>query len=268
MQRSVVSGLEQRLAEVGAVADRSFVSSHELEAALRAVYHLVFDADLGEADRREVAAAAPRLMTGLFSARMRLRDRIASWDQQGIFDRNAQGALRDVFRITRYASDMLGEIAGGNIRLEPNEKSKRAFTGTAWNTLVNPAYDSGQNIPFRSGDVLVMRGSAHNSAAIARIGDVDTQFSHIALVYVDPNGKHWIVEALIEDGSVVNTLDHVLYHDLGRAVLYRSRDSALAARAAELAYKRILASTNGTTPHIPYDFTMRLKGRRTLFCAK
>lgn len=268
MQRSVVSGLEQRLAEVGAVADRAFVSAHELEAALRAVYRLVFDADLSDADRREVAAAAPRLMTGLFAARMRLRDRIASWDQQGIFDRAAQGALRDVFRITRYATDMLGEIAGGNARLEPREKSKRAFSGTAWNTLVNPAFDSGQNIPFRSGDVLVMRGSAHNSAAIARIGDVDTQFSHIAIIYVDPNGKHWMVEALIEDGSVINTLDHVLFHDLGRAVLYRCRDAALAARAAELAYKRVLASTNGTAPHIPYDFTMRLKGRRTLFCAK
>jgi hypothetical protein len=116
--------------------------------------------------------------------------------------------------------------------------------------------------------VILMRGSAHNSAAIARIGDVDSQFSHIAIVHIDPEGQHWMVEALIEDGSVINTLDHVLHHGLGRAVLYRCKDAALAARAGELAYARILAIKNGDARPIPYDFTMRLRGRRTLFCAK
>src|SRR5690606_40469455 len=129
-----------------------------------------------------------------------------------------------------------------NTRLADGEKSKRGFTGTNWNTLVPPAFDTGHNIPFRSGDLILMRGSAHNSAAIARIGDVDTQFSHIAIVYVDPDGKHWIVEALIEDGSVVKPLESVLDHGLGRAVLYRHRDPDLAARAAKLAYDRVLAS--------------------------
>lgn len=268
MQRSIVRGLEERLAEISAVADRRPTSTHELEAALRSVYHLIYDTDLGTADRREVAQAAPRLMQGLFNARIRLRERIAGWQADNLLARPAQSALRDVFRIARYASDMLGEIASGNARLEHGEKTKRAFTGTAWNTLVNPAFETGENIPFRSGDVLLMRGSAHNSAAIARIGDVDTQFSHIAIIHVDPSGKHWVVEALIEDGAVVNTLDHVLYHGLGRTVLYRCKDAALAARASKLAYDRILATQNGQAPHIPYDFTMRLKGRRTLFCAK
>lgn len=268
MQRSVVSGLEERLTQIGATAERHYATPHELEAALRSLYHLLYDTDLSEADRREVAAAAPRLLNGLFNARMRLRDRIASWQAQGILARPAQNALRDVFRIARYASDMLGEIACGNLRLGPGQSTRRGFTGTAWNTLVHPDYDHGVNIPFRSGDLLLMRGSAHNSAAIARIGDVDTQFSHIAIVYVDPDGKHWVVEALIEDGSVINTLEHVLDHGLGRAVLYRHRDAALAARAARLAYERVLASKTGVAPHIPYDFSMRLKGRRKLFCAK
>ncbi len=268
MQRTVVSGLEERLAQIGVVADQEYGTPHELEAALRSAYHLIYDTDLTEADRREVAHAAPYLMHGLFAARMRLRDRIAVWQSQGIFARPAQNALRDVFRISRYASDMLGEIASGNLRLAPGEKSRRAFTGTSWNTLVHRAYENGHNIPFRSGDVLIMRGSAHNSAAIARIGDVDTQFSHTAIVYIDPDGKHWLVEALIEDGAVINTLEHVLDHNLGRAVLYRFHDATVAARAAELAYARVLATKTGHARHIPYDFTMRLKGRRSLFCAK
>ncbi|WP_295556960.1 YiiX/YebB-like N1pC/P60 family cysteine hydrolase [uncultured Hyphomicrobium sp.] len=268
MQRSIVTGIEERLAEVDAVADRHMRSAGELEAMLRSLYQLLYDTDLGSADRREVAAAAPQLLQRLFISRLRLRDRIAGWQAQHVFSRPAQSALRDVFRIARYGTDMLGEIANGNARFAPGEKSKRGFTGKDWNTLVHPAFDTSKDIPFRSGDVLLMRGSAHNSAAIARIGDVDTQFSHIAIIYVDPEGKHWVVEALIEDGSVINSLDHVLDHGLGRAVLYRFRDNEIAARAAKLAYDRVLATRTGTAPHIPYDFSMRLKGRRKLFCAK
>lgn len=268
MQRVVVRKLEEQLAAIGGVADLPATSADELEASLRAAYRHIDETDIAESDRRAVAEAAPLLLHRLFLARMRLRDRIAGWQDQGVFTRPAQSALRDLFRIARYASDMLGEIASGNDRLLPGEKSRRAFTGTSWNTLVHPDYDTGRDIPFRSGDLILMRGSAHNSAAIARIGDVDTQFSHIAIVYIDPEGTHWMVEALIEEGAIINPLARVLDHGLGRAVLYRCKDAALAERAAKLAYDRVHASTIGATAHIPYDFSMRMRGRRKLFCAK
>lgn len=263
-----VESLEQRLSRMSAVATQPYASSDELEAALRGLYQLLHETDLRGASPAEVKAAAPALMQGLFAGRIKLRERIARWSEQGIFSRPAQSALRDVFRIARYASDMLGEIASANAHLEQGENTLRGFRGTSWNTLVNPLFDSGKNIPFRSGDVILMRGTAHNSAAIARIGDVDSQFSHVAIVYIDPEGQHWMVEALIEDGSVINPLDKVLHHGLGRAVLYRAKDTELAAKAAQLAYERVHASTTGAAPHIPYDFSMRLKGRRKLFCAK
>jgi hypothetical protein len=268
VQRSVVRGIEQQIAQISAVADQRYETSAALEAALRSLYDALHDPDVVATDRHEITRAAPNLLNALFAARMRLRDRITTWQSSGLLARPTEIALRDVFRLTRYASDILGEIASSNARLGPDDKSKRGFTGTAYNTLVNPAFYSGHNIPFRSGDVILMRGSAHNSAAIARIGDVDTQFSHTAIVYIDPQGEHWIVEALIEDGSVINSLTHVLDHGLGRAVLYRFKDAEIAAKAAKLAYERILATKTGKARHIPYDFTMRLSGRKTLFCAK
>lgn len=268
MSRLVVLSPEERLAEIRNIAWRTFETHLDLEAGLRSIYHLIHDNDPAEVDREALTRAAPDLMRELFSIRMSLRDRIGEWQEKGILLRPAEVALRDVFRIARYANDMLGEIASGNARLVPAQQTRRAFTGTAWNTLVHPFYDSGENIPFRSGDVIVVRGSAHNSAAIARIGDVDTQFSHTAIIYVDPKGEHWVVEALIEDGAVINPLERVLDHGLGRAVLYRFKDAGLAARAAEIAYARVLATKTGEARHIPYDFTMRLKGRRALFCAK
>ncbi len=268
MQRLVVLSPEDRLAEVRKFAEKTFETHLDLEAALKSIYHLIHDNDPGDADREEIREAAPGLLRELFHIRMRLRDRIPEWQAKGILLRPVEIALRDAFRVARYASDILGEVASDNDRLMPGQQSRRAFTGTDWNTHVHPLYDNGRNIPFQSGDVLLVRGSAHNSAAIARIGDVDSQFSHVALIYVAPNGKHWVVEALIEEGAVIKPLEEVLDAGLGRAVLYRFKDPAIAAKAAELAHDRVYKAATGLTLPIPYDFSMRMKGRRKLFCAK
>ena len=268
MQKVASSNLEDDLARVNLLVARPLETPFELETTLRQIYHAVFDVNFASYDPREVREMAPRLMSIIFAARMRLRDRIEEWEAKGFMTRPVQYALRDVFRIARYAVDMLGEIAVGHARLGDGESVNRAFSGTDFNTFVHPKFDNGQNIAFQSGDVLLVRGSAHNSAAIARIGDVDTQFSHVAMVYIDPQGKHWVVEALIEDGSVITPLERFLEHGVGRAVLYRYKDPALAAKAAELIHARVLASTNGNARHIPYDFSMRLRGNRKLFCAK
>lgn len=268
MERLVVLSPEERLAQVRNFSERIFETHLDLEAGLRSIFHLIHDNDPGNYDRDQIKEAAPALMRELFKIRMRLRDRIGEWQTKGILLRPAEIALRDVFRVARYVSDYLGEIAGDNARLVPGQQGGRAFSGTNWNTLVHPLYDNGQNIPFRSGDVLLVRGSAHNSAAIARIGDMDSQFSHMAMIYIDPQGKHWVVEALIEEGAVIKPLEEVLDTGLGRAVLYRFKDPVIAAAAAKLAYDRVMNAATGITRPIPYDFSMQMRGRRKLFCAK
>jgi hypothetical protein len=268
VQKSTTATLEDDLARINALAARSIEHPHELASHLRQIYHAVFDVDLARYDPTAIQERAPELMKRIFAIRMQLRDRIADWRSRGFMTRPVEISLRDVFRIARYGSDMLGEMWIRHARLGDGEKVRRAFSGTDYNTFVHPKYDSGENIAFKSGDVIVVRGAAHNSAAIARIGDVDSLFSHVALVYVDPEGKHWVVEALIEDGSVITPLEHFLDHGLGRAVLYRYMDPDLAARAAKIMDERVLASKNGFARHIPYDFSMRLSGKRKLFCAK
>lgn len=268
MQKSTTTSLEDDLARVSALASRPVEHPHELASHLRQIYHAVFDVDFARFDPAAVTQQSPALMKQVFAARIQLRDRIADWRSRGLMTRPVQNALRDVFRIARYGADMLGEMGIRHARLGEGETPRRAFTGTDYNTFVHPKYDNGENIAFQSGDVIVVRGAAHNSAAIARIGDVDTLFSHVAMVYIDKDGKHWVVEALIEDGSVITPLERFLEHGLGRAVLYRHMDSALAARAAETIHGRVLASQTGFARHIPYDFSMRLRGKRKLFCAK
>jgi hypothetical protein len=250
------------------LANRPARTAKELTAVLQQIYEAVYEVDLNRYDAGATAKAAPYLMQSIFELRMALRGRIMDWASRGLLTLPAESALRDVFRISRYGSDMLGELAIGFDRFGRTGKGRRVFTGTDRNTFVNPAYYTGADLPFRSGDVLLMRGSAYNSAAIARIGDVDTQFSHVGLIHVDEDGHHSVVEALIEDGAVITPLEHALDCGVGRAVLYRYRDADLARRAANAIYDHVKKSHKVLGRRISYDFSMQLEGYKQLFCSK
>jgi len=214
---------------------------------------------------REVA---PDCIDEIFLLREGLRESVAGWHKRDMMSRPAQKSMRDLLRVARYATDILGELWIGNERLASDVPTKRAFTGQDCNTQVSDAFKSGDRLPFKTGDVILVRGRLHNSAAIARIGDIDSQFSHVAMVYIDQQGRHWAVESLIEEGAVVHPLMNVLNHDLGRAVLFRHRDATLAQNAGYLIHDRIRHSHTWQGKRILYDFTMRPNEGRNLFCSK
>ncbi len=116
---------------------------------------------------------------------------------------------------------------------------------------------------LRSGDVLVSRGGALSSAGIAHIGAVDTAFSHNAMVYVDPQGQAWTVEAYLEKGGLVQPLEDFLAHGIGRVAVVRYEDEAFAARAAHLAWQRMAHG-----PAIPYDEAFDDSEHGELFCSE
>lgn len=260
--------LEDDVALVEALATRPVASAHELAASLDEAYEAAFNVHLDRYDVAALARSAPALVKAIFALRMRVREKVGEWHRQGFMSNEAQNALRGSLRLARYATDMLGELNIRFAQLAPGESTLRGFRGNNLNTLVNPAFDTGEDIPFRAGDVLLMRGMHHNSAAIARIGDIDSQFSHLAIIHTDAAGKHWVVEALIEEGATINSLDHTLHHGLGRCVVFRHKDPELAARAAALIYDLVQRSRAPGGKRIWYDFTMELKGERELFCSK
>ncbi len=260
--------LENDLNAIAEFATRSPGSAAELSEHLADVYDAVFRVSLDRYEVDELRQSAPHLLQAIFDLRLRLRDQVATWHQQGFMSLNAQRALRSAFRVARYATDMLGELNLGYPELAPDDKTMRGFSGRDFNTLVNRAFKTGDDLPFRSGDLLLMRGMQHNSAAIARIGDVHSQFSHLAIIHIDENGGQWVVESLIEEGSIISPLEKALHHHLGRCVLFRHKDADLARRAAAKIYEVIKQSHSpGGTP-ILYDFSMELEGTKELFCSK
>lgn len=245
------------------------VYTHDaLIAKLEAIYDQVATAKFTDYDFGGLKSAAPDIVYQLFDYRIALRDSAEVWRERGIFSRVAAGKLRDCMRIMRYVGDFLGEIAAGHPRSKEGDVPRLGFTGGGLSTLINWKFYNGQDIAFRPGDVVVVRGHAHNSAAIARIGDVDSQFSHVGMVYAGNAGQHWMVESLIEDGAIVNPLSHSIGHGIARAALYRYRDAELAAKAAQLIHDYVAATRKPFVRRILYDFSMRLDKRRRLFCAK
>lgn len=256
------------LSSVQSLAKQPCDTAEALTEVLSTIRQTVSNFDLSNTETPNLRGHVPELMAGLDETYMTLRARIVDWQTRDLMTPPNQHELRETFRVLRFAKDMLGEIWIDFDQIEDPKALKRAFTGTHLNTNVHPNYLQADTVPFQSGDVIIMRGMHNNSAAIAMIGDTDSQFSHVAMVYVDPQGRHWVVESLIATGAHIIPLEESLSSGAARAILLRHRDPALAAAAAKLIYDHVSESLDGRAGRILYDFSMRLDGGRRLFCSK
>ncbi|QOI95987.1 MAG: hypothetical protein HRU69_00190 [Flammeovirgaceae bacterium] len=125
-------------------------------------------------------------------------------------------------------------------------------------------------IHVHSGDLLVSRGGAEVSAFISRGNDYPGNFSHVALLHVDEAGKASLIEAHIEKGVALATVDEYLKDKKLRFMVLRPRadlpqlikNPMLPHRAAQTA----LAESNRR--HIPYDFKMNFYDSSAMFCSE
>lgn len=262
------SDLRQDIAVFKTLIAKDVTSATELENNLNGIYRAIRAIRFENYDLGKHRTTAPDLMADVFGLQNELRERITRWHNAGVMSRDAQKAARDVLRAARYAGDYLGELWINHERLDADRKTLRAFTGANNNTLVSTRFAFGGDVPFRSGDVILTRGRLYNSAAIARIGDIDSQFSHVAMVYINADGEHFAVESVIEEGARVTPLHDLLADDLVRAIVFRHRDKNLAQRAAYLIHERVQHSRSRNGKRIWYDFTMQLDNRLNLFCSK
>jgi len=127
-----------------------------------------------------------------------------------------------------------------------------------------------EGLRVHSGDILVSRGGAPVSALIARGNDYPGNFSHIALLHVSEQGDVSIIEAHIEVGTAVSTLEQYLADKKLRIMVLRLDDSLESLRADPLLPHRAataaLAEARGR--HIPYDFAMHYQEPSEKFCSE
>lgn len=201
-----------------------------------------------------------------FLTRLEIKEKLKQLRIENQIDVDCLGAVKDVVRAMRYVEDYMIEV----FYPLAQEEDFDTFKTAGIHFLVNPKFEKKFKTyqDLKSGDVILSRGGAYSSAAIARIGTHDTQFSHLILVYKDPKTKRLqTVEAHIEVGSLTQEMQKVLDERHARAMLFRYPDEVMAHQAAEIMFKRVRA-VEQTGERIPYDFSMDYQDGTTLFCSE
>jgi hypothetical protein len=206
-------------------------------------------------------------------------------------------SMRNAFRLSRYIEDYLGEMLSGEAQdFDQPEDFKPViptpFEKSAPWTMISPKRDK---ITLRSGDLIISRGNAYTSAAISRIVEVDSQFSHMAMIYV-PDGpakeytieeafngsKVLVLEAHIEIGSTIRSFKDYALDGNARNLLFRYDNPAVAHVAAKKtfdfledyrkkAHRRagpLRFDLQDVNYSVPYDFAMDLKKSDQMFCTE
>ena len=182
-------------------------------------------------------------------------------------DNELLARVYDMNRALRYVEDYVLEIAMKD-KLS-DEHNYVTLQGESPYFMVSSDQQMRGLENLRSGDVILTRGSAYTSAAIARIGVNDTQFSHLSFIYRNPkeDGKLYTVEAHIEIGSVVGPMDVHINQKNSRSVIYRFEDSEMAHKAAEYMYEKVKKQSDKGT-NIEYNFSMQYNDASKLFCSQ
>ncbi len=221
---------------------------------LEQVYQAITKLNTADYSQEDIQNNARESIAKMFQGRIDLRHELLRWERRsphGTVNDRLANAIRKIFRAFRTAEDMIGEIQIRHQKLGQGEQATTAFTSTHNSNLV--VYNN-EPLQIQSGDVIVMRGNRHNSAAISKITEEDSQFSHALIVYFDQQGKGYAVESLIETGIVIHDLNMILNEGVGRMILLRHPDRNLSHRAATIAYQRALQADGKEA----YDFSMSL----------
>jgi hypothetical protein len=231
-------------------------------SVLEETYKKIYDLRPTSLDSEKTKSQAATIFKNLFETKLLLRSRLKEFALPK--EEACVSAARDIFRAGRVLEDALGEFA---LEYPDDDPAQRptAFTGGELSMLVNP-----QTGPFelKSGDILLSRGSAFVSAAIARLADVDSNFSHLEILYIDAEGKKWTIGSHIEVGAIAQPFETYAADGKMRALVFRQSDSALAHKAAELLFKKVKAHQESTGENLPYDFAMDVSDSKEFFCSE
>lgn len=193
------------------------------------------------------------------------RARVATKKQSAAWDMNSPAARRTLYTTLYGMRSAVEEVllASGTHNFNPVLSVQSEPSATPSAQL--------QGITVHSGDLLVSRGGAEVSALISRGNDYPGNFSHVALLYVEPTTHTpYFVESHIEKGVAIATAQEYLADKKLRFMVMRPRadlpqlrrDPQLPHKAAEYMYHK------GLEKHIPYDFRMNFHEPSAMFCSE
>lgn len=260
--KTIIKNLHEKI-ENPALSRNDFIDT--LQNNFEELYHL--NAEQSKLYDLPISALDEILQLS-FQSRQAINKRINNFSSNNKKeDRELLTRVSDMNRALRYLEDYVLEIS---MRDEATtEKKYLTLHGEGSYFLIAPDQKLEHLDDLKSGDVILSRGSAFTSAAIARIGVNDTQFSHLSFLYRNPeeDGKAYTIEAHIEIGSVIAPIDVHLNQKNSRTVIYRFEDPEMAHQAAEFMYHKVKTQSDKGS-NIEYNFSMLCSDVSRLFCSQ
>lgn len=223
-----------------------------------------------ESEGREFLRTADATANTLFAIRLTLSEKLLEFEQRNTWTDIERSEVISAFRraqlYLRYAEDF---VISWRHRLKPLKNDSKFFAGEGPLTLRNPKYfRADEKVALRAGDILLVRGDSFVSATIARIGDVVTNMSHLAMVAQADDGTLRVVEALLEKNLVEYDLDRFLSLErLPRAAVYRHSDTKLSESAAKEMWRLYLDSQKNPQNY-RFDIQMDPNDHSKVYCAE
>lgn len=119
-----------------------------------------------------------------------------------------------------------------------------------------------------SGDLLLSRGGAPVSALIARAGNYQGNFSHVAVVHInDSTGAISLIESHIEKGVAVSDTTAYLADKKQRICVLRLNNKVVQNRNISHAVATLLMQMS-RSQKTPYDFEMNTGDSSKMFCSE
>jgi hypothetical protein len=244
----------EKIEEFSKAIHSSQVDFKQLEKELDAVFVKLENVDPAQLDFVEIRRHTNQIIRASMEFRTELVQKIPQWQEQNVWTYKSETTVRNILRGLRYFEDAVGENSMGYGSSKEEALKFKSFTGGEPFVMTKDGSKFDVYKDVKPGDLILMRGGSEISAAIARVGDVNSQFSHLAIVTEDPKTKElFVAEALIEKGLTISPLKDFIDHAVGHSVIFRSEDKTLAAKASEHAWEY----THNGVKYV-YDFTMKM----------
>ncbi len=204
-----------------------------------------------------------------FANRLRIEQRVKDLFAKEKLSESCFKSAKKALRVMRFIEEYVGERVTHYPRSTARTRPDVFSGGFPWLQTA----DSDTKFELQSGDVILSRGDFLSSAAIARMGEADSQFSHLGLVYikepttVGETRETFVFEAHAETGLQATPIDEYLTDMKVRASVRRFQDPEMAKKAAQKMADLIFsAKDRGYT--YPYDFYLNLEEHEQFFCSE
>lgn len=197
----------------------------------------------------------------LFHVQLMVRKKQKELSRQGKLSFDCLQNIKRSTRYVRFMEDMLIEWLIE--RKKVTQFSNDILSGEFPQLMKNV-----DKVDFQIGDLFLIRGKSYVSGMIARIGDTELQFSHLAILGLNDKNEKVIVEALIPYGTKISPFETWLKQKEARVVHFRFQDAETASKAGKAAFELANGFISKHGYNIPYDFKMSSLDADTIFCAE